>query len=232
MAIAARTATYANNNSSAVDLVATEPSGAAENDVMFYFAQFDTNAANFSSGPTDWTLLNTWAVDNYSECRLYWLRRGSSALTAAQRTFTVSGSFAWIEAEISAYSGCVTSGNPWDDAQYTTQGDRSAPNPPSATSSGAGRYAVAFAGKWDSTGTGGASAPTNYTITRTGGAGEGVFSAYRAVGSGAEDPGTFGNTGSATEACSEATIILTPAGGAPASITKQAAAYYRMMRNR
>lgn len=226
MAIAARTATYGNNGGASTTLLMAEPSGAAENDILF--ALFQQNGT-LSDAPDNWTLLNTWSGDDFQIVQLYWRRRGSGALSSAELTFTVGNSAYWAEAELSAYSGCLTTGDPWDDAQYTTQGDRAAPNPPSATSSGAGRYAVAFAGKWDTTGSGGATAPTNYTISRTGGAGEGVFSAYRAVGSGAEDPSTFGNTGSATESCSEATIILAPAGG---STIAPLAAYYRMMRNR
>lgn len=213
MAIAARTSTYTASGAGA-SLQGSEPSGATQDDILFFLVQFDNNTANFSSAPTGWTLLNTWTGATFQEGRLYWRRRGASALGAGELTFSIS-SGAWIEIEVLAFSGCITTGDPWDDAQYSAQSTASAPDAPSATSSGADRVAVAFGISWAGGGTGGASAPTNYTLTRSGNSGDGVFSAYRAIGSGAENPGAFGNIAS-SDSVSAATIILTPASSATA----------------
>jgi len=211
MAITARTATYATTGSG-TSLAVAEPTGAAQDDILFLWVDYANNNLNLSSGPTGWTLLNEWTSEPFNGAALYWIRRGSSALTAGERTVTFTGSASYIELEMLAFSGALTTGNPWDDAQYAAHTSGTAPDPPSATSSGADRMAVAFGLSWAGWGSGGATAPTNYTLTRTSSAGEGLASAYRAIGSGAENPGTFGNS-SASDSIAAATIILAPASG-------------------
>lgn len=226
-----RTSSYS-STSAASSLVFTEPSGAAENDILFLVVQWwRAGGRSITTNPTSngWTSLVSLTGDTDQGAHLYWRRRGSSALTTLERTFAHDLSAGWIEGEIIAVSGCPTTGDPWDDIQTSTQADRAAPDGPSATSAGAERLALVIGWTWSSAGTGGASAPSGYTRTRTGVDAEGAFSATKGVGSGADDPAAFGNI-SGTDSTVATTIILTPAasGGHHAKV----AAYLAGLRRR
>lgn len=203
-----RTATYA---SDALTITVAEPSGSAENDILFFAVQWWKTKGPIVTNPASngWSTLVTLDSDSEQAVLLYWRRRGSGALTATERTFSITDT-GWVEGEIIAVSGCPTSGDPWDDIQTSTQADRAAPDGPSATSSDAERLALVIGWTWSSGGTGGASAPSGYTRTRTGIDAEGVFSATKGVGSGADDPAAFGNI-SGTDSTVATTVILTPA---------------------
>jgi hypothetical protein len=207
MAIAFRSASP-RANTTASSISPTEPSGATQNDILLYWVVFDESGANFTSGPSGWTLLNNFA-GTATNTRLYWIRRGSSPPTNYTTTLSAS---TYIEAIVLCYSGCETSGSPFHQAQYTTvtSSNPSNPNPPSVTTTIANTMAVIFGmgwWGWDSN----PDAPSGYTKRGNAIFYDDLVAAEKALASATtEDPAAFTQQSGSAEWCAATVVLMEP----------------------
>jgi hypothetical protein len=115
MAAAFRTKTWATGTATSV--TPTEPTGAAQGDIIFVFvitAQ-TSNAINAPDGT--WTAVSSTLLGSaQASSRLFWIRRGASAPTYNNFNW---GTSTYYEISVSAWSGCKSSGNPWDQLAST-----------------------------------------------------------------------------------------------------------------
>ena len=116
----------------------TEPSGAAENDILIALVVMGTEVTGITA-PSGWTEFHSSDnTTNLSRFRGWWIRRGAS--TPADMTFewtNASNTREWI---CIAAVGCKTTGNPWN-AMGTpaagTNANPANPDPPSVTTTAA-----------------------------------------------------------------------------------------------
>lgn len=213
MAAAFRSKTL-NGLGNGTDLTATEPAGAVENDILFYWLIIQSTISNFSA-PSGWTLLvdlsngNTGSSQQFAAW-LYWIRRGGSAPSFAV-SWTTSR---YREASITCWSGCKTTGNPYNvvaNNAYNTTTDPAAPNCPAVITTVANTVIVPFGASWQGPTTV-YSAPTDYTIREPGEAGTALCVASRDVAAiGSENPGSFGGVpAGAGLGVGEITVALEP----------------------
>lgn len=181
--------------SSGTGFTATEPTGAAEWDILFWLVGWVGNPTGLST-PSGWTEIGS-SVSNIT-VKLYAIRRGSSAPTLTFPTWT--GTFDYTQSMI-AFSGATRSGavheaiastGERNNASYPTPTGNGTPNPASVTSLTPNAVIIAFI--HDQIGSGGAdwSAPSGYTLRTTGSASWRNGIASKALGApAADDPGVF-----------------------------------------
>jgi hypothetical protein len=206
-ALAFRSKTYSTNNSTSI--TGTEPTGAAQNDIIIAAIIMEKNAFAQAT-PAGWTQLFLGQGASV-DVGLYWIRRGSSAPTY---TFTWTTSV-WAEISLSAWSGAVQTGSPFEDYQNSGFGLSDPPNPnsPSVTTTSANAFVITVGAQWSGWSTGGGTVPGGYTnVHNTASTDVGV--AYKTVASpGAEDPAAWANSiGGSAETHIGFTLVLTPVG--------------------
>jgi hypothetical protein len=197
----------------------SEPASAALNDVFAALAFCDTASSSLGI-PSGW-ISKFSGVSSNSLFRydLAWVRRGSSAPSLS---WTMSGS-AYREVFIVAYSGCVTSGDPFEAA---TDGGNVAngsnPDCPSVTTINANAMALAAAINWSGSGGGGWTAPSGYTLRTNNAAGnDGMISEKLVVSAGAENPGVYSGAGGTNNVWTATLALKADTGGAATSLVFQ-----------
>jgi len=209
MAIAFRSRSYLLTTSSHTSVTPSEPTGAAQNDILLYQFTVFTGSGTVT-GPTGWTSAYSFD-DTDMRTRVWWVRRGASA-PAVQVSWTTAMTYS--ELIVSAYSGCTTAGTPYDDVQGNpvTGANPCNPDPAAATSAGSGRVAVAMGFSWQGDSGAGWTAPSGYTLREgaSGGGGQAVALADLAVGSGSINPGAFSGAGAGANNANGVTLILAP----------------------
>lgn len=114
MAVAFRTGTSSGNAAQVTTAVAAVPSGAAVDDIAVVFLGcWQSGATPTITPPAGFTLKGSSWTSGNAEAKnyIYWKR-----LTAADTgnySFTLGASF-WTTAQCALFSGCVTTGDPWD----------------------------------------------------------------------------------------------------------------------
>jgi hypothetical protein len=181
----------------------TEPASAALNDVFWALAVCG-NAATLTE-PSGWTVrYSGTATGNTSfKYNLAWIRRGSSAPSL---TWTISSSV-YREVHVLAYSGVVTSGNPYEasvDGGFSTGTN---PDCPSVTTIDANAMVLAFAVNFFGSSSAWG-APSGYTIRVRNTAGDDCVVAEKKVAvAGAENPAAY-TGGGGTETQWTASVAL------------------------
>jgi hypothetical protein len=206
-AVAFRSKSYATSTGSSV--TPTEPAGAAQNDILFMFFILGNTAPTITP-PTGWSTLHSFATTNGVAIRLFWIRRGASA-----PSYAVSwGSSFYYEVSVTAWSGAITSGNPYDVSATSGVTSRNPPNPdcPSVTTTVANTMVIAFGMSWSGWMSGGATAPAGYTGADLGAQATDLAIAYKSKAAiGAEDPAAYSGTQfNSTDAVAEITVALKP----------------------
>lgn len=212
MAVALRNKSLG-GGAAATSVTPAEPSGAAANDILFYWQVLETGYTSYSA-PSGWTSLYS-LTSTASDVKLFWIRRTGSAPSYAS---SWTGSH-YVEASVTCWSGCHTSGNPWFNASAIANNARTSRNPcaancPSVVTGTTNCIVVAFGMGWQGWNTaGGWTAPTNYTTAESCSAfsqGD-ICCAYRSIATNTtEDPGAFGNAQSANNEVGEITVALMP----------------------
>ncbi|MEZ0392712.1 MAG: hypothetical protein ACAH59_10875 [Pseudobdellovibrionaceae bacterium] len=216
-AIAFRNKTFTVKTSPSTSTTLTEPTSAAQNDIIFVWAVLGYQTVTAST-PTGWTLLYTIQT-NQTKTYLYWIRRGASAPTY---TFTYS-SVDYAEFSVTAWSGVITSGSPIDVSASNASVQKAPAHPdcPSVTTTVANTVVIAFGMGWSGWSTI-AGTPSGYTAREVGVNGNNndlaVFSKAVAV-AGAENPAAI--TGALNPGVSndvaEVTVALKPDGASSAA---------------
>lgn len=206
MAVAFRSAS--DQFGTGTDITATEPSGAAQGDILI--AMIVAGATATVTIPSGWTQLYTEGPNQmrYVAC---WIARGASA---PSYTFTLSTSV-FRQVTVWAFSGGDTttpfSGQAAGSVINTTNVD-----PPSATPGTVDGMALAIAGHW-----GGANPfvpPSGYTLRGNTGLSD-IGGATKALSStAAEDPGTFTGPSGSNDAVG-ITLLLAPGAAPPATLS-------------
>lgn len=189
----------------------SEPAGAAQDDILLYASAVFSGSVPITAPTGGWAQAYTNDGSDMS-VRVWWVRRGASA---PGLSWSVTSAQTYAESLILAYPGCITTGTPYDDVQGNpvAAANPCNPDPPSATSAGTSRIAVAIGFGWGGEAGGGWTAPSGYTIRESvTAAGQAVSAADKAIGSGAENPAAFGNGVASANNAVGVTIILTPSG--------------------
>lgn len=109
-------ATQSGTGGASTTLTVTKPTGTADNDILVATLWLsDTDAeTTVITPPSGWTLITQSTTQTDGRMALYW-KRASSEGASYQWSFdtTISNSLG----AISAYSGCIASGTPYDDAE-------------------------------------------------------------------------------------------------------------------
>jgi hypothetical protein len=209
-AIAFRSKTFAWDNHSVSSFTATEPTGAAQNDILLMFALISGSPT--ITPPTGWsTAISYLAGSTDLSIRVFWIRRGSSA---PNYTVSINSATNYYEVSVSAWSGVVTSGTPFDAATNATPTSRnpSDPNCPSVTTTVANTVVIAMGIGWNGWNTT-ESAPTGYTLVEGGINGDHNDSAVAYIAkasAGTEDPPAFSGAIGGSGYVAEVTLALTP----------------------
>ena len=195
---------------SGTSLTMSEPAGCAENDILVVWIATNTGG-NWGTTPTGWAqILSAIGTYPYS---LYWIRRGASEPSDMTFQWTSSVDHRAI---ISAYRGCVNTGNPYDDVQDSgsDSANPAEPDPPAATVSGDNRTSVVFGFSGDQFETFEAPAGyANFLEYNFAGGGEQIMIADKEdVSTGTENPAVFNMTsaGSGAFIVRAGTLILKP----------------------
>ena len=179
-----RSKTHLNTSSTTCD--PGEPAGAAENDILLLWV---ASAYDLTGTPTGWTLLYHTNFTSGNHTHFFWIRRGASAPV----TEVAQGSSDYIEASITCWQYCATTGNPYSAVTNGTavQLNPCDADPPSVNTTVNDTTVVALGMAWSDTTTG-FTAPSGYTIREAGASGDDLMVASKYVASaGAEDPGSF-----------------------------------------
>jgi hypothetical protein len=134
-----------------------EPAGAAQNDILIYWFVVHGGSSAVST-PAGWTLLYDLPATS-ADVRVYWIRRGAGA-AATTITWTGSG---YAEANISAWTGAVTSGSPFDTNANNARTTSATVDCPAVTTTIENSAVIALGMNW----TGWGSSPTppsGYTL--------------------------------------------------------------------
>lgn len=199
-AVAWRSKTF--NSGTGTSFTATEPSGAAQNDILLMWIVVAGTNTSFV-GPSGWTQLHALPATS-ADVWLYWIRRGAGAPSFAV-SWTTSSFFEW---GVHAVSGAETSGSPFDADVANARTTGTDPNPPSVTTTVSNDLIMIFGMNWQGVNSGTWGAPTNYTIREPNTTGGDIMVGSRAgVGVGAEDPGAFTGTTSSNE-IAEITVAI------------------------
>lgn len=170
----------------------TEPAGATTNDILIALAAC-ANAATLAL-PAGWTSIYNGTASTTFKYNLAWVRRGGSAPSL---TWAV-GSSVYREVMVFCYSGCVTSGNPYEASTDGGVTSTAQPDCPSVTTVNANAMVLAFAVQWNGSASGWGT-PAGYTMRARNTAGDDLVMAEKKVAvAGAEDPALFSNGGAAT----------------------------------
>lgn len=149
-------------------LATAEPTGATTDDIIDGLWVVETGHTGFSL-PASWTPKGAnLATAQFTSYR-GWIRRTGSA---PSYTATWTGTSA-AEAVVAAYSGCVTTGDPYDDFQETTQATSTAgPTAPAATSTLADTIFLMHGAHW--AGSSSAWGTTDGSTIRSGASGDDI----------------------------------------------------------
>lgn len=203
MALSIRSTTGRTVNNSSTTNVPGEPAGAAQGDILVG-AYVWTAGSTLTSGPSGWTQLFTGASTNtLFRYWIGWIQRGSGA---AATTLTISAAN-YNEGVITAVQG----GALGIDAAPSPAlaGGTLAANPPSATPTTDGDYAIEVGIQWAGYAAATGNGSAGYTQLSTINAGDDLVIAAKGPlsGLGAEDPGAMGN-GSTTNDVLGMTILV------------------------
>jgi hypothetical protein len=203
MAVAFRNKTWVTNT--ALNVTPTEPTGAAQGDIIFVWIVTDKTAGGattISAPDGTWTAVSATLAGTHSIGRLFWIRRGSSSPTYSN--FNWNGSTgSYYECHASAWSGCKSSGNPWDQLgtilnQLVTSSANTVQLNNAITPTVAPSLCVLFS-QWWSGASAAYTAPSGYTRFEGENAGEDECGAYKSLAStSTETPGPFGGVNSDT----------------------------------
>lgn len=124
----------------------TYPSVSA-NDIMLVVFVTDSNHTLLSSPPSGWTVIETSEIDigTDSSLSVFW-RRATGSEGASETWTTIFNSSEVGQALCIAYSGCATSGDPFDDTSATTAGPTTNWDIASVTSTDSNRLIVGIFG--------------------------------------------------------------------------------------
>lgn len=109
-----------------LNLTPAEPTGSAEDDILVMLCETRMQDTP-PSPPSGWTeaagspndTTQTSGGDN-AQLSVFWIRRGASA--PSYTTTGGSSPYDHIAAQVAAFSGCITSGDPWDATAMTQDG--------------------------------------------------------------------------------------------------------------
>jgi hypothetical protein len=206
-AIGFRSKTFV-TSSSATSATPTEPVGAAQNDILLMFIVIETSNTTFIA-PAGWTQLYALPSTTGADVWVYWIRRGASAPSYGISWTNLD----YYEVSVTAWSGVITSGNPYDAIANNAraQANPSAPDCPAVTTTVANTVVLALGMTWAGWGTGGAGTPTGYTLRESGGytVDLGVASKLVVV-AGTDDPSIYTNVPANLADKAEITIALKP----------------------
>jgi hypothetical protein len=196
-AIAYGTTAFKTGTGAGTSGAVTEPASAASGDVFVAMTLIDAGGSGLAR-PAGWTnIVNDTTGAGGMDFDISYIVRGGSAPAL---TWTWTGT-EYYEVHILRFTGADTS-TPLDaqssllkstTAEKGTSHAASQVNPPAVTAATANTMAVAIAGHWSgSSGAGGWTAPTNYTLRSTNTTGnDGMMASRLLVGSGSEDPDSF-----------------------------------------
>lgn len=181
----------------AANPVATEPTGAALNDVEVALLTTNDTVTRPSTCPTSWTSLYNNEINlagsDFLAWRVCWIRRGSGA-----PSLTWSTSATYTEVYIGAFSGVDTTTAIDSQSAAGGTGNTAGHNitPPSTVAVSAAAMAVTGGNAWQGPTTT-YTPPTGYTNVVATGAGENTGLAYKLLSaSGTEAPNAFGGVSS------------------------------------
>jgi hypothetical protein len=207
-AIALRSKSFTWSASSTSSITPTEPTGAAQGDILIMFVLLNNNVGMSTSA--EWNDITAQFLGNNGiKIGLFWARRGTSAPSYA---LSLSGATSYHEVSVTAWSGVLASGSPFGTPAKSTQ-SRNPPNPdcPSITVGSANSAVLAFGVSWAGWNTV-ATAPTGYTIAEGGisGTHNDIAVAYLIKSTtGTENPPAFSGTwGIASETTVEITVEM------------------------
>ncbi len=208
-----RSKTYTVDDDEGNTHTVTEPAGAAEGDILFWWVEInrETPTPTTPSGWTKLTELNDHAIVGTTAV-LYWIRRGASA-PSYDLTYTTNP--IKVISSVTAWSGAASSGNPYSAwSQTATPAERNPANPNTPTlATGTTNTTVISFGVSSATLTGTWTAPSGYTLREgTGGENYSVCVASKEVATSTnEDPGAFsGAPAGAGQVVFEVTVALKP----------------------
>lgn len=223
MSVALRSFQPVNGDASSSTFTATEPAGAAQNDILLMYFLLETEAAiaETYAAPSGWTQLakvNTNGTTNIRfSSAIYAIRRGSSAPSYGVTNIDTAAPTFYVEAVVSSWSG-VDTGVAMSSLIVADTGNQSGnpanPDSPSVITTVNNSVVVSLGPSWA-----GASSiwspPSGYTIGDNGSAfGEAPF-AYKLVATaGAENPGAFSGAASGVDPWWAVSVVLPPAAGA------------------
>ena len=124
----------------------TKPTGTADNDILIAIAS--NRVASDMTAPAGWTaLVGQKSVSSNIHSTTVWWKRASSEGADYTFTWATSGLY---RITISAFSGCITTGSPFEDTDYTTNASPTTTHTlPAMTSAGANRLAVGMISAMD-----------------------------------------------------------------------------------
>ena len=139
----------------------TKPAGTAANDILI--ATVVTDVDELTTAPSGWTPLTPSVFsDETARTSFFWRRAGGSEGASYIFTWTTSAEY---HAAVSAYSGAITTGNPFDNVVYSTS-TTGTTHTASATVSYGGNRRIIYAAGLTNVGTGDTtpSTPGGYTV--------------------------------------------------------------------
>jgi hypothetical protein len=221
MAVAFRNKTWVTNTATSV--TPTEPTGAAQGDIIFVLVLTAQISNPINPPDASWTGVSlTLTGSALASARLFWLRRGSSTPNYASFSW---GANAYYEVSVSAWSGCKSSGNPWDQLASTYNAQTSSngsgvfgPINNAITPTVAPSMAALF-GQFYSGNVTAYTAPTGYTRFDGETAGEDICCAWKSLSdTSTQTPGTWsGGVASVTDPAQGYTLnLIADTGGSTA----------------
>lgn len=135
------------------DITPGAPAGATNNDILILIAAgvvddlpgSPTNQLNLAANGTGWTEIQEFFVDvgtNAINIRAWWYRVSGSPPTMPSVDHADIDN--QIAAQVFAYSGCITTGTPWEDADSTGNASQTSLPGVAVTTSGPDRLVVEF----------------------------------------------------------------------------------------
>lgn len=174
-------------SSGGTTITASEPAGAASDDIELASLHYDGSGT--PTPPANWTLVGSATLTD-SKVFLYWLRRTGSAPALG---WTISATTTYIEANLLAISGCVTTGSPIDSFVIGTPATTgSVITPPPVSIVTVDTLVSIWGFNWQNGWNPAPTAPSGYTLRRGGGFFDCVAATKGTSATGTETPGSFG----------------------------------------
>lgn len=138
-----RAAAYAGDASTPYrDVTVTKPTGTVENDILIGVMQVGNSSGSVSTPPSGWTQITTDSNTGQT-CIAFWKRAGGSEPASYAWNMDVGGGN-MLAMSISAFSGCITTGTPFESASFASAtAAETTPDTAAVTTTGTDRLVVA-----------------------------------------------------------------------------------------